>query len=73
VGGLKSYDVDVNGFKTSLRLSDADAKARGLLKDKPAKPAVKPPAEPAVKPPAEPAAKEAAAPQNKSRTSAPNK
>jgi hypothetical protein len=65
VGGLKSYDVDVNGFKTSLRLSDADAKARGLLKDKPAKPAVKPPAEPAVK--------EAAAPQNKSRTSAPNK
>lgn len=30
------YDVDVNGTKTTLRLSDADARARGLLGDGPA-------------------------------------
>lgn len=27
---LKDYEVEVNGVKTTLRLSDADAKARGL-------------------------------------------
>ena len=37
MAGLKTYTVVVNGFTTSLRLSDADAKARGLLK-----PATKP-------------------------------
>jgi hypothetical protein len=33
-GPLKRYDVEVHGHKTTLLLSDADAKARGLLKDK---------------------------------------
>lgn len=27
---LKDYEVEVNGVKTTLRLTDADAKARGL-------------------------------------------
>jgi hypothetical protein len=29
---VKKYDVEVNGVTTTLKLSDADAKARGLLK-----------------------------------------
>jgi hypothetical protein len=65
VGGLKTYEVEVGGFKTSVRLSDVDAKARGLLKA-PAKPPAKPPAD-------KPAAKEAAAPANKSRAAATDK
>lgn len=28
----KEYDVEVNGVRTTLRLADADAKARGLIK-----------------------------------------
>lgn len=32
---LKNYDVEINGIMTTLRLSDADAKAQGLLVDKP--------------------------------------
>jgi hypothetical protein len=28
--GVKRYDVEINGIKTTLLLSDADAKARGL-------------------------------------------
>lgn len=43
MAGLKTYEVEVGGFKTSVRLSDADAKARGLtLPAKPAKTADKP-------------------------------
>jgi hypothetical protein len=61
VAGLKKYDVEVNGVKTSVRLSEADAKTRGLLKPAPAKPAADADA-------AE--TKEAAAPLNKSRTAA---
>jgi len=30
MAGLKSYSVNVNGTTATLRLSDADAKARGL-------------------------------------------
>lgn len=30
MAGLKDYDVNVNGRQTTLRLSDDDAKARGL-------------------------------------------
>lgn len=30
MAGLKSYSVNVNGTAATLRLSDADAKARGL-------------------------------------------
>lgn len=29
--GLKKYDVVVNGYETTLQLSDADARARGLI------------------------------------------
>lgn len=50
---LKTYDVEINGYTTSLRLSEADAKARGLVK--------------AEEPKKEPAAKKAT-PANKSRT-----
>jgi hypothetical protein len=72
VPGLKTYEVAVNGVKTSLRLSDADAKSRGLFKKPPAKPAAtKPAAEPGPKAPAHgPDVKEAVAPLNKSRTTA---
>lgn len=31
---LKDYEVEVNGVKTTLRLTDADAKARGLTQEK---------------------------------------
>lgn len=27
---MKKYDVEINGVRTTLQLSDADAKARGL-------------------------------------------
>lgn len=30
--GLKTYDTEINGVSTTLRLSDRDARARGLLK-----------------------------------------
>ncbi|EAS0269367.1 hypothetical protein E7939_21990 [Salmonella enterica] len=39
--GTKSYDVVINGVETTLKLSDADAKTRGLLKDEPKKAAAK--------------------------------
>ena len=38
---LNDYEVEVNGVKTTLRLSDADAKARGLEAKKAAAPANK--------------------------------
>lgn len=38
---LKDYEVEVNGVKTTLRLSDEDAKARGLEAKKTAAPANK--------------------------------
>jgi len=38
---LQDYEVEVNGVKTTLRLSDADAKARGLEAKKAAAPANK--------------------------------
>lgn len=41
---LKKYDVTVNGVETTLMLSDADAKAQGLLKDAPKTEAKKAPA-----------------------------
>lgn len=53
--GLKKYEVTVNGWPTTLLLSDEDAKAQGLLKDEPKKAAA-------------PAKKAAAKPANKSRT-----
>ena len=34
MAGLKSYTTEVNGIRTTLRLSDADAKTRGLTADK---------------------------------------
>jgi hypothetical protein len=37
VSGLKKYDVEVNGWPTTLQLSDEDAKARGLFEEAPAK------------------------------------
>lgn len=40
--GTKNYDVVINGVETTLKLSDADAKARGLLKaEEPKKTAAK--------------------------------
>jgi hypothetical protein len=32
VAELSNYEVEINGMKTVLRLSDADAKKRGLSK-----------------------------------------
>lgn len=52
--GLKKYDVEVNGYPTTLLLSDEDAKAEGLLAEE--KPA--------------PAKKAAPKPANKARTAA---
>ena len=68
---LKSYNVTANGTTATLRLSDADAKARGLtaadlVKAKTAAPKTAPKAAPKT------AAKLAPAPLNKSRT-APSK
>lgn len=37
MSGLKKYDVEVNGWPTTLQLSDEDAKARGLFEEAPAK------------------------------------
>jgi len=67
---LKSYNVTANGTTATLRLSDADAKARGLT----AADLVKAKAAPKTAPKAAPktAAKLAPAPLNKSRT-APSK
>jgi hypothetical protein len=31
-GPVKRYDVEINGVKTTLQLTDADAEARGLKK-----------------------------------------
>lgn len=53
--GTKEYDVVINGVATTLKLSDEDAKARGLLKSE--------------APKKEPAAKKAT-PANKSRAAA---
>lgn len=63
MAGLKTYEVEVGGFRTAVRLSDADAKARGLTL----------PAKPAAKAADKPATKEAAAPLNKSRAAATDK
>lgn len=38
---LKHYDAIVNGRETTLRLSDADAKKRGLTESAPKAPATK--------------------------------
>lgn len=56
-GPLKRYDVVVNGVATTLQLSDADAKARGLFQQ---------PAADA----AEPVESKSRAAANKSRTAA---
>jgi len=59
---LKTYDVDVNGYKTTFLYSDEDAKLLGLTgKHRGAKPAAKP----ATKASPAPANKAAAAPSNK--------
>lgn len=49
---MKRYDVMINGVKTTLKLSDADAKARGLLKDAPKAKEAPTPANKAAKAPA---------------------
>lgn len=69
MGGLKSYTTEVNGIQATLRLSDADAKARGLTPDAPANKT----AAAAAKAEDAPAQKAAAAPANKSRSAATNK
>lgn len=66
MAGLKTYEVEVNGFSTSVRLSDADAKARGLTSTPAAKPAAKAAEAPATK-------DVPAAPRNKSRSAASDK
>lgn len=63
---LKTYQVEVNGSTAFLRLSDADAKARGLLKPAADKPAAAAAAD-------KPETKESAAPRNKSRAASANK
>ena len=64
---LKKYETTVNGVKTTLQLSDADAKARGLTA------AGSKTAADADKTEDAPAQKAAPAPANKSRTAATNK
>lgn len=49
---MKRYDVVVNGVQTTLQLSDADAKARGLIADEPKVKDAPAPANKAVKAPA---------------------
>lgn len=67
---LKKYDVTVNGFPTTVLLSDADAKEQGLFKEAKAEKAAESPA-PAKKAAAKKApAKKAATPANKARTAA---
>lgn len=65
MAGLKSYSVHVNGTAATLRLSDADAKSRGLTAANlvGAKKATPPKAKPATK-------NVPAAPLNKARTAA---
>ena len=46
---LKPYNVTVNGHETTLLLSDEDAKAQGLLTEKPASVAKKAAKKPANK------------------------
>lgn len=41
-GPVKRYDVEINGVQTTLLLNDADAKARGLLKESESKQAKAP-------------------------------
>lgn len=36
MGDLKTYDVEINGVQTQVRLTDDDAKKRGLSESKPA-------------------------------------
>lgn len=55
--GLKEYDVEINGYKTTLQLSDEDAKLQGL------KPADE----------VKPAAAKAKTPANKAKAPAANK
>lgn len=50
MAGLSNYDVVINGMATTLRLSEQDAKKRGLTKKPPAKAAAKPTEKPAEKP-----------------------
>lgn len=33
MGKLKSYDVVINGIRTSIKLTEQQAKARGLISD----------------------------------------
>lgn len=54
VSEYKNYDVEINGMQTTLRLNEEQAKARGLVEDKPAA--------------KEPAKKAAPAAANKART-----
>lgn len=49
---MKRYDVVINGVRTTLKLSDADAKARGLLKEQPKAKEAAAPANKAAKAPA---------------------
>jgi hypothetical protein len=52
---LREYDVMFNGHKTTVQLSDQDAKAQGLFKE-PAKASAPPPKKAPVKAPANKAA-----------------
>ena len=63
---MKSYDVVINGNATTLRLSDADAKARGLTAKAEPVDVVTAKAEPEV-------TTKAHAPANKARKPAANK
>lgn len=56
---LKPYKVTINDFETTLLLSDADARAQGLLRETPAEKAAP--------------AKKAATPANKARKATANK
>lgn len=72
---LSVYYVEVNGRRTSIQLTDEDARRRGLLKPKKAAPAPEPPLEPAntPEPESEPVVDEPAAkakPARKSRKTA---
>lgn len=66
---LKDYTTNVNGMETTLRLSEEDAKARGLKGGTPADT----PDPAAAEPDAGTAEKAAPAPANKSRTASTNK
>lgn len=47
---MKRYEVEINGMTTTLQLSDAEAKARGLLSDDDTKSKAKAPANKAKTP-----------------------